>query len=345
MGKTALTLKQRRALKRAPPSARAAMAASFARQTGTPPAKPASRKPAPKARSRPANAVRSLLGTHYNAFHISPQPVARAVGHATVVHGHNRASPPQISNDATHQMVVFTMTPNRYCAVYGDRWGSSLTGNEWRGHPNGGNYFEIPNTGLATAGGPTTTMYGKFSVRLRNTTRTMDAGGSVYVLSLDTGCDLEDLTATYAPHTGWENLKEYVLGCPRTRVFSGAELLKTRQWNCHPVDAGRALQFHECDSTKHSKEQFRAEQVRPIFSQLVFLFAKAEVANAFEFSMSNQYYCRYEVGQPLANAATTVPTAPINVIDGARKLIEEVGSVGHVAQDVVGALSAFKTAF
>jgi len=344
MGKTALTQKQRRALKRAPPSARASMAASFARQAGTPPSKPESRKPANKARSRPANVVKSLFGNHYNAFHISPQPVARAVGHATVVHGHNRAAAPQMSSDATHQMVVFTMTANRYCAVYGDRWNGSTTG-EWRGHPAGGNYFEVPNTGLATAGGPTTAMFGKFSVRLRNTTRTMDAGGSIYVLSLDSGCDLEDLTATYAVKPGWENLKEYVLGCPRTRVFSGAELLKTRQWNCHPVDAARALEFHDCSPTKHSVNEFRAEQTRPIFSQLVFVFAKAEVPNTFEYSISNQYYCRYEVGQPLANSAKSVPTAPINVIDGARKLMEEIGSVGHVAQDVVGAIGAFKTAF
>lgn len=338
MAKTAMNPKQKRALKRAPPGARASMAANFQRQAAKPAPKAATKKSAPRRKT----GLSALLGAgHYDAFHRSPQPIARAVGHATTVRGFNRATKPDFASNAEYQMVVITQSSSRYCAVIGNSWPGSTQEN-WIASSE--THFEITNTGLGTADGPTQCLFGKLSVRLRNTSKAMNAAGSVYVLSLDAGCDLEDLTTTYGLAPGWSNMRKYVMGCPRTRVFSGAELLKSRQWNTHPIDATRALAFHDCGLTKHSKAQFRLDQVDPVFSQIVFVFEKVNDPNDYEFSFANQLYTRYEIGGPLSNAAQPIPTAPINVIDGARKVMEEIGSVGHLAQDAIGAASAFKMA-
>jgi len=343
MGKTALNPKQRRALKKASPGARASMAANFARQAAQP--KPATKKKAPKPQQRRASGVvGAAFGGHYNAFHKSPQPIARAVGHATTIRGFGRAALTH-ADDALYTMVVFSMAPNTYVATYASNRAADST--DWRVRPAevDKNYWQIPGTQLAIAGGPTTALFGKMSVRLRNTTKATEVGGSVYCLALDTGCSLEEMTdAGWQAKPGWSNLRDYILGCPRTRVFSGAELMKTRQWSLHPIDAGRALEFHNTEPSKHGYDTFRNTLEHPVFSQLVFLFAN-NPQNNYEFTFANQLYARYELGGPLANAATSVPTASINLIDGARKLFDEIGSVGALAddaKDLVGALGAFK---
>lgn len=343
--------KQKHALSKLPPGMRAAKLAEYKRQAAgvkTPAGRSSAKKPIRQQNQRKggASALTSLFGAgHYNAFHRAPQAIARAVGHATVVRGFSRGTTATMPDDANYQIAIFTMNTNKYVGVWANVK-EGTDGKTFKVPTEDANYFTIPNTELGQSGGPTNTLFGKFSVRLRNTSKAMDAGGSVYVLALDGPAKLENVTENWTARGGWNALMDYVLGCPKTRVFSGAELLKTRQWNTHPIDAARALEFHDCDQTKGTVDELKWWQEHPVYSQLVFVFQKpAGGQNTYEFSMANQHFCRYEVGGVLANQAESVPTAPINVIDGARKMMEEVGSAGHLAQDVIGTLSAFKTAF
>jgi hypothetical protein len=317
------------------------MVANFKRQDNVKaPAKPAPKRKAARAASKRKQGLSLLVGGgHYDAFHRAPQPIARAVGHATSIRGFGRAALPNPSDSTiTQMMVVFTQSASGYVASLAMGQGGSY----WKAPPIG--FFEITNTNVGQAGGPTQVLYGKLSVRLRNTTMTFEVSGSVYSLMLDTGCTLEPLTSSLQSLPGWTALRDYTLGCPRTRVFSGAELMKTRQWNLHPIDAARSLAFWDSGAARHTQAVFREDQEEPVFSQLVLVFQLNNPFNSYEFSFANQLYGRYELGGPLANAAQPVPTAPINVIDGARKVMEEVGSVGHLATDLVGAASAFKMA-
>lgn len=283
---------------------------------------------------------------HYDAFDPRKQPMARAVGHATAVRGFGRLKRPSF-NDGAEQMYVFMPSTTRVVGLYGNY----KTGiDQWRGAgPNvDTNTALIENMGFSEESGPHQTLLGKFSVRLRNISKAMDASGSVYVLSLNAGMFLESLNGDWTARTNWTRLRNYVLGSPRTRTFSGSELLKTRQWNTHPIDATRSQEFQMVPPATPDTQvtTFRNSLDSPTHSMVVFLFIPGEsnVRNMYEFSFAANHYCRYEVNGPLANAAEPVPTAPISVIDGARKFVENVGSLGHVVEDVVGTINAYAPA-
>lgn len=339
-----LSPKQKHALSKLPSGMRAAKMAEYKRQAFSASTKSSSGKQvAKKQPAKRSDKLSTLLGSgHYNAFHSSPQPIARAVGHATTLRGFNRFAKPAFHASAEYQLAIFTMSSSRYCGIVANSWPGTDQEN-WI--LSGESFYEISNTGVGTTDGPRQCLFGKLSVRLRNTSKAMNASGSIYVLALDAGCGLEELnTESWTDAQGWTDLRKYVMGCPRTRVFSGAELLRSRQWNTHPIDATKSLEFHECGPTKYNHQQLRVDQYEPVFSQIVFVFEKTETPNDFEFSVANQLYGRYEIGGVLANQAQSIPTAPINIIDGARKVMEEIGSVGHLAEDVIGKASAFKLA-
>lgn len=325
----------------APRGRRAGRAQPRQSENKAPVEKKATPKKAAKPKRRSSTYGTAAFGGHYDAFQGTPQPIARAIGHATNVRGFGRRNTPSTPPDAQHSMMVFTVAPSFYCGTYG----FCNDQDEWRVSSSdvNTNHFEMPNTGIGSQGGPTQVLTGKMSVRVRNTTKVVDAGGTVYALMFDSGADLETLTNAYASADGWTSLRNFVMGSPRTRTFSAAELLKTRQWNLHPTDATRAIEFHSTQEKGHAAilDDYRKQ---PVFSQLVLVFSGAHPYNSFEFSFANQIYTRYEIGGPLANAAQPVPTAPVSVIDGARKIMEEVGSAGHLAREVIGVLGSLKAA-
>jgi len=341
-----LSPKQKHALSKLPPGMRAAKMAEYRRQaTGT--KAPAGRKTtvAPQRPNRGwgvSGGKRRGAG-HYDAFDDRLQPIARNVGHATAVRGFGRMESPAF-NDGNEQLFIFSPGANRVVGLFGNKQPNA---NNWRTQASGTdtNTVLIDNMGYNTPEGPSQTLFGKFSIRLRNISKAMDASGSVYVLSLNAGVELEQLTGTWGDKPNWTRLRNYVMGSPKTRVFSGSELLKTRQWNTHPIDANRSLEFTRSEENDNGAVMnYRLHLRSPPYSSIVMLFIPGPTDNKFEFSYAMSNYCRYEVNGPLANSAQRVPTAPISVIDNARGVVEAVGGMGHLVSDVVGTINAYAPA-
>ena len=155
------------------------------------------------------------------------------------------------------------------------------------------------------------------SLRLRNGSPAGSTAGFVHVLRASTG--LPDFHAT---PTECDNIVGMVMENTRTITYSGSSLTTTHQWDNIPVSQDKYHAFIAPHVT-------RLEIQDPGMSTILMVFDHATGATQYyEISMAACYYARYRFAGPLANKAEVHPTAPLDLVNRTRDVIEMAGSAG-----------------
>lgn len=249
----------------------------------------------------------------FNAFASrEPTALAFAVGPTTYLSGLNSVqydtNPAAAGAYTKARLIAFSIAPNvnqLQMATFGGD-GAATTG--MVGNEHGVSVFSSDPPSLAIAG--------RASLRLRNITKQLNAGGVVRILRTSSP------PATYDQNSELHSAMEYVRQHPKTVSYSGFELLTTHTWNLAPSNQSKLIDFLDWNKTASPgagawyNEVIKDQGMNSLF---VLIEPNTDV-NLFEITWCAQYHCRYDSSsQALTNMASPPPTKPLALINEERK--------------------------
>jgi hypothetical protein len=291
------------------------------------------------------------LENQFNAFiHREPTALAFAVGPTTYLSGLNSvqydSEPTAAGSLPQARLIAFSLASDvnqMQMATFG---GNGTPSASCVATETGASVFASDPPSLAIAG--------RGSLRLRNITKQLNAGGVVRILRTSSP------PAGYDQNSELFEAMEYIRQHPKTVSYSGFELLTTHTWNLAPSNQSKLIDFipWETNSSPGAAAWY-ASVIKDQGMQSLFVLIEPNAdVNLFEFTICAQYHCRYDSSsQALTNMALPPPTKPLALINAERKhedskdswgakLGNFAGKVGKViAQDAAGLKSAYEGHF
>lgn len=298
-------------------------------------------------RNRTVGKLGPALENQFNAFiHREPTALAFAVGPTTYLSGLNSvqydSEPTSAGSLPLARLISFSLASNvnqMQMATFGGD-----------GSPAASCVAVETGVSVFASDPPSLAIAGRGSLRLRNITKQLNAGGVVRILR------------TSSPPAGYDQNSElfqamdYIRQHPKTVSYSGFELLTTHTWNLAPSNQSKLIDFLPWDTNAAPGAGAWYESVikdQGMNSLFVLIEPNADI-NLFEFTICAQYHCRYDSSsQALTNMALPPPTKPLALINAERKHEDskdswgaKLGNIaGNVGKVISNDVARFKSAY
>lgn len=249
----------------------------------------------------------------FNAFaYRDPTALAFAVGPTTYLSGLNSiqydTNPTQAGAAQQARLLAYSLAPNVNQLQMATFGGDGAPATPIVAAESGVSVFASDPPSLAIAG--------RGSLRLRNVTKQLNAGGVVRILRTSSP------PSTYDQNNELYWAMEYVRQHPKTVTYSGYELLTTHTWNLAPSNQSKLIDFIPwTTTTSPGASDWYNEVIKDQgMNSLFILFEPNADVNLYEVTWCAQYHCRYDsTSQALTNMALPPPTKPLSVINAERK--------------------------